>query len=102
MDIAAQGFKGTCYLGILALGYFSLHFMDPEERWDFIRSTVFGGVTFQRSVPLSYWDVYASGWPIFGLLAAGTGLIADDIRRGGHYMSSLSAADGDHPIHCLG
>ncbi|CAE8648654.1 unnamed protein product, partial [Polarella glacialis] len=78
LDLASGPIAGDCYIGIIALGFFSYHFMDPAERHDFIRTTVFGGVTFQKAVPLSYWDVYASGWPVFALLAAASETVQSD------------------------
>ncbi|CAK8999544.1 unnamed protein product [Durusdinium trenchii] len=80
LALASAPLKGDCYLGIIALGFFAYHFMDTSERQNFIRTTVFGGVTFQKTVPLSYWDVYASGWPIFGLLAIAAETVQNDLQ----------------------
>ena len=66
----------SCHI-FAACRFFAYHFMEPGERQNFIRfdlgslamagphvccvddpgTTVFGGVTFQKTVPLSYWDV---------------------------------------------
>ncbi|CAE7537158.1 GAUT15 [Symbiodinium natans] len=80
IKLASAPLQGECYLGIVALGFFVFHFMDPAERQGLIRTSVFGGVTFQKAVPLSYWDVYASGWPIFGLMATATEAVQNDIQ----------------------
>ncbi|CAE7753170.1 GAUT8 [Symbiodinium sp. CCMP2456] len=56
IKLASAPLQGECYLGIVALGFFVFHFMDPAERQNLIRTSVFGGVTFQKAVPLSYWD----------------------------------------------
>ena len=77
-DVSEAPLRGECYLGIIALGrglealgafarFFAFHFMDTSERQSFLRSTVFGGVTFQKTVPLSYWDAprkHRSMWPV--------------------------------------
>lgn len=83
LDIAGAATKGECYLGIMALGFFAMHFMEPDERKNFIQTSPFGGVTFKRAIPLSYWDVYVSGWPIFGLLAAAASVVQRDPRAQG-------------------
>ncbi|OLQ14830.1 Galacturonosyltransferase 8 [Symbiodinium microadriaticum] len=80
IKLASAPLQGECYLGIVALGFFVFHFMDPAERQNLIRTSVFGGVTFQKAVPLSYWDVYASGWPIFGLLATAAETVQHDLQ----------------------
>lgn len=80
LELASGPVQGDCYLGVIALGFFSLHFMGKDERRHFIQTTIFGGVTFQRAVPLSYWDIYESGWPIFGLLAAASGVVQYDFE----------------------
>eukprot|EP00913_Durusdinium_trenchii_P022550 g21181.t1 len=73
LALASAPLKGDCYLGIIALGFFAYHFMDTSERQNFIRTTVFGGVTFQKTV-------YASGWPIFGLLAIAAETVQNDLQ----------------------
>eukprot|EP00439_Symbiodinium_sp_Y106_P042043 s3174_g5.t1 len=83
IKLASAPLQGECYLGIVALGFFVFHFMDPVERQNLIRTSVFGGVTFQKAVPLSYWDVYASGWPIFGLLATAAETVQHDLQTSG-------------------
>eukprot|EP00928_Gymnodinium_smaydae_P000163 TRINITY_DN10056_c0_g1_i2.p1 TRINITY_DN10056_c0_g1~~TRINITY_DN10056_c0_g1_i2.p1 ORF type:complete len:797 (-),score=143.12 TRINITY_DN10056_c0_g1_i2:99-2489(-) len=83
--------QGECYLGTMALGFFSYNFMDPAERREFVRTTVFGGVPFQRAIPLSYWDIYLSGWPIFGLLAAAGSTLQHDAEASPSLAAGSSA-----------
>lgn len=87
IDLAGAPLAGECYLGVMALGFFALQFMEPDERLEFMRTSVFGGVTWKRAIPLSYWSVYASGWPIFGILAVAAGRFQQEAqeaqRRGG-------------------
>eukprot|EP00746_Dinoflagellata_sp_MGD_P099514 gnl/MRDRNA2_/MRDRNA2_404790_c0_seq1.p1 gnl/MRDRNA2_/MRDRNA2_404790_c0~~gnl/MRDRNA2_/MRDRNA2_404790_c0_seq1.p1 ORF type:complete len:172 (+),score=31.70 gnl/MRDRNA2_/MRDRNA2_404790_c0_seq1:59-517(+) len=53
--------------------------MEPVERRRQIETSVLGGVTYHKAVPISYWDVYTSGWPIFGILAAAGELVTHDM-----------------------
>eukprot|EP00929_Paragymnodinium_shiwhaense_P013298 TRINITY_DN121163_c0_g1_i1.p1 TRINITY_DN121163_c0_g1~~TRINITY_DN121163_c0_g1_i1.p1 ORF type:complete len:761 (+),score=138.39 TRINITY_DN121163_c0_g1_i1:142-2424(+) len=73
LDLTAAPMQGECYLGVMSLGFLSFQFMGPDELLHFLQTSVFGGVPFKRAIPLSYWDVYMSGWPIFGLLASAAG-----------------------------
>lgn len=93
LDLASAPMQGECYLGIIALGFFAYHFMETSERQHFIRTSVFGGVTFQKTVPLSYWDVYTSGWPIFGLLATAAETVQSDAMAGHGSLSKEDQAD---------
>eukprot|EP00927_Polykrikos_kofoidii_P044893 TRINITY_DN38765_c0_g1_i1.p1 TRINITY_DN38765_c0_g1~~TRINITY_DN38765_c0_g1_i1.p1 ORF type:complete len:792 (-),score=106.23 TRINITY_DN38765_c0_g1_i1:39-2414(-) len=90
VELANGGISGECYMGVMSMGFLSHHFMDRAERRDFFQTTFFGGVPYNRAVPISYWDVYLSRWPLFGILASVAQMVRHDAR---HVLSGQATAD---------
>ena len=57
-----------CYLGMTMLAMFNIYLHDPEVRLDYWQTSAMGGSSFKKLMPLSYWDILNSGWPLFSLL----------------------------------
>ena len=45
-------------------GLVTLLFASPAERADLATGSVFGGVAYERLLPISFWDILQTGWPM--------------------------------------
>ncbi|CAD7937568.1 unnamed protein product [Amoebophrya sp. A25] len=60
--------RSRCYLGLMCLNFVKVYLHPPEDRLEYFQTTKMGGTSFKKLIPLSYWDVLNSGWPLFSIL----------------------------------